>query len=145
MSNPLKIIGLLSKIFLWLEMFDKHIWYFDFPSDKFKRCVQFQDCLKFRFTIHRKHSISQYEHRTWDLPSFTFSLSRNPWGKAVLDFLQGWIVYRNESLNLNNLAWNAILLPKLQLCLLLAVAYMLQVPQGIQFCLYGAYQMVFSS
>lgn len=58
-----------------------------------------------------ENCISQRDCRTWDLPSFTFSLSRNSWGKAVLLFLQGWGVCGNESLSLNNSAWNALSFP----------------------------------
>lgn len=112
-------------------MFDKHIWYFDFPSDRFKRCIQFQDCLKVRFTalipavlfpkLFTENCISQYDYRTQDLAFFAFSLPRNSWGKAVLVFLQGWSMYRNESFSLSNSAWNAIYFPNSSFasCLLL--------------------------
>lgn len=119
-----------SKILLWLKIFDKHIWYFGFPSDRLKRCIQFQDRLKVRFTalIPTECLIPQVSYRelyfsVWlqDLPSFTFSSSRNSWGRAVVVFLQGWSVHRNEPLSLNNLAWNAIYFPSSSFasCLLL--------------------------
>lgn len=71
--------------------------------------------------LFTENCISQYDYRTWDRPSFTFSLSRNSWGKAMLVFLKGWSLYGNESLSLNNLAWNAIYLPNSSFasCLLL--------------------------